>query len=268
MYKRILVPVDGSRFSEQILPHAAAIAGSTGAELMLFRGVEKEHERQQAAGEVGALAGALGAKSICVVTKDAAAAVVEEAGRVPATLVALCSHGRTGAMQAIFGSTALAILRACGAPVLVYRPESGPAAAAPKRIERIVLPLDGSEVSESMVAPAAALAKWLGAQIEVVSAVDPGAIASANVQAGDLSESSYVRACAQRIASERGVKATWEVLHGDPKEAIPAYVRDLGGGRLLAMTTHGRGALRSALAGSVAAACLREAGVPVFMKLP
>jgi nucleotide-binding universal stress UspA family protein len=37
---------------------------------------------------------------------------------------------------------------------------------------------------------------------------------------------------------------------------------------MLAMTTHGRSALQSALVGSVTAASLRDGGVPVFTRLP
>ncbi len=37
MYKRILVPLDGSRLAEQILPHAEALAGAFGATVVLLR---------------------------------------------------------------------------------------------------------------------------------------------------------------------------------------------------------------------------------------
>ncbi len=272
MYKRILVPVDGSQFSQQILPYVAAIARTTGAGLLVMRAVEKQQEQQEAAREVEGLAGAIGAQSACVVTHDPAGAIVAEAAQVPGTLIALCSHGRTGAMQAIFGSTALAILRASGSPLLVYRPDSVRPIAVPGQIERIVLPLDGSADSESMMAPAAALAKWLGARIDVVSVVDPSAEAAAEaaagMPAGDASESGYVRSHAEQITSQHGVKTSWEVLHGDPKKAIPSYVKGAGNGTLLAMTTHGRSGLRSVLAGSVTTACLNEVEVPVFTKLP
>ncbi|MFP5462602.1 MAG: universal stress protein [Gammaproteobacteria bacterium] len=266
MYKLILVPVDGSNFSEQVLPHAAAIARSTGAELLVLRAVSAEKDRAEAVRYVEALAGKLGARSACVVADDIPAAIVAEAARLPETLVALSSHGRTGAMQALFGSTALAILRASHAPLLVYRPDSVRPAAPAERIERIVLPLDGSAASESMIAPAAALAKWLGARIDVVNVVDPSAGSIA--PAGDASESGYVRSRADAITREHGVKTSWEVLHGDPKEAIPSFIRGLGAGAVLAMTTHGRSGLRSVLAGSVTAACLNEVDGLVFTKLP
>lgn len=264
MYKLILVPVDGSNFAEQILPHAAAIARSTGAQLLVMRAVTSQKEQPEAARYVESLAQGLGAQFSCVVADDIAAAIVAEAKRLPETLVALSSHGRTGAMQALFGSTALAILRASHAPLLVYRPDSVRPIAPAERIERIVLPLDGSPVSESMIAPAAGLAKWLGARIDVVNVVDP----SAGNLGGDASESSYAHARADAIARDHGVKTSWEVLHGDPREAIPNFVQGLGAGAVLAMTTHGRTGLRGVLAGSVTTACLNEVDGLVFTKLP
>jgi len=267
MYERILIPLDGSRFSEQILPYAAAMSRGTGVALQLLRIVEKPQEQADALAYVERVAAQFGARGECVVEGDLAGAIVAQAARVPGTLVALCSHGRTGAMQAMFGSTALAVLRASGAPLMVFRPESA-ATAAQDAIERVVLPLDGSPESESMIPHAAGLARWLRARLEVVSVVDPSVTPPADVPASDVGESNYVRTSAERIARDHGVRSTWEVLHGDPKEALPGFVHGRPGGTLLAMTTHGRSALQSALAGSVTAACLRKGGVPVYTKLP
>jgi nucleotide-binding universal stress UspA family protein len=50
-------------------------------------------------------------------------------------------------------------------------------------------------------------------------------------------------------------------------EVIPLFVRGLGDA-MLGMTTHGRTGLRGVVAGSVTARCLRNAGVPVFTRLP
>jgi nucleotide-binding universal stress UspA family protein len=37
MYKRVLVPLDGSKTAEGVLPHAQALAYSEGAEIVLLR---------------------------------------------------------------------------------------------------------------------------------------------------------------------------------------------------------------------------------------
>lgn len=268
MYKRILVPVDGSTFSEQLIAPAARVAGATGAALTLLRVVDKADEQEPARRYVDSLAGPLGASAICLPApaSGVAAAIRTEAQRVPGTLVAICSHGRSGAMQAIFGSVALEVLRGLGEPLVVFRPDpAGP--AAPSQVGRVVLPLDGSATSESIVPQAAALAKWLGARVVVVSVIDASLRLDATVASGDVQESGYVHGHARSITDRYGVPADWEVLHGDPKEEIPQFVRGLGDA-MLAMTTHGRTGLSSVVSGSVMAQCLRDAGVPVFTRLP
>ena len=80
-------------------------------------------------------------------------------------------------------------------------------------------------------------------------------------------ESAYVHRQASNIQRDHGMHVGWEVLHGDPQEAIPQFVRSLPNA-MLAMTTRGRSAVQSALLGSVTAAALREGGVPVYTRMP
>ncbi|HMO45578.1 MAG TPA: universal stress protein [Rubrivivax sp.] len=268
MYKRILVPVDGSGFSEQLLDPASAVAQATATELVLLRVVDGDDDPGHAAEYVEALAAPLGAKALSVRagTGGIAAAISAEAHRVPGTLVAMCSHGRSGVVKAMFGNVALSVLRELGEPLVVFRPRlHGP--AAPSKISRVVLPLDGSALSETIMDQAAVLAKWLGARLIVVSVIEASAQREASVAAGDVQEASYVRDKARDITSRHGVGTGWEVLHGDPKQAIPEFVRSLGGA-MLAMTTHGRTGLQGVITGSVTAQCLRDAEVPVFTRLP
>lgn len=266
MYRRILVPVDGSTFSEQLAAPSARLAKATGAELALLRVVDKADEFEAGRRYVDELAARLGGQALCTVAPGTgiAAAICAEAQRVPTTLVAICSHGRSGAMRAIFGSVALEVLRALNEPLVVFRPDSGH--PMPGKIGRVVLPLDGGPTSESIVPQAAAFAKWLGAKVVVVSVIEPSLHVDQSV-AGDIRESNYVQAQARQLAERHGVNVGWEVLHGDPKSAIPQFVRSLGDA-MLAMTTHGRTGLGSVLSGSVMAQCLRDTGVPVFTRLP
>ncbi|MBP9954006.1 MAG: universal stress protein, partial [Ottowia sp.] len=56
MYTRILVPVDGSSFSNQMLPLVGAIAQTTGARLALYRAVEKSDKLADVERELQAVA--------------------------------------------------------------------------------------------------------------------------------------------------------------------------------------------------------------------
>lgn len=268
MYARILVPLDGSDFSKRILPWVGLIATTTGVPVTFYRAVDKGG-KGAAEEELRALADANHAQAICAeVTGGAAGAILEEAARTPGTLVAMSSHGRTGALRALLGSTALDVLRTGGNPILVYRPVPPvPGSSAVAAITRIIVPLDGSPLSESIIPEAIQLARWLKARVVVVSVIDPATAGESDVAVGDVVESGYVHTHAARITAEHGIDAGWEVLHGDPQQAIPQFVRSYPQS-MLAMTTRGRSALQSALVGSVTAAALRDSGVPVYTRLP
>jgi nucleotide-binding universal stress UspA family protein len=268
MYERILVPVDGSEFAEQMIPYAAALSRKTGAKLALLRIVSDASEQDQGRRQVGERAASIDAEALCVVAKgDVAPAIRAEANKTPGTLVAMSSHGRSGAAEAIFGSVALDLIRSAKQPVVVYRPQGASAGLPIGKIGRVVLPLDGSPESESMIGDAVAFAKWIGARIIVVSVLDPTMRLDPGIPPSDVQESSYVHGRARDIAQKYGMEAGWEVLHGDPKLAIPSFVQSLGDA-MLAMTTHGRSALKTVVAGSVTAACLRDSGVPVLTRIP
>ena len=269
MYKRILVAVDGSLFSEQILPYVGWIKGKTGVELAVLRVVDRDDEVASGQAAVDALAAALPAAAICRVKSGSVTeTILEEAARVPGTLVAITSHGRSGILRAILGSTALDVLRTGKAPIFVFRPQESDAQPGAGAIERIVVPLDGGELSESMLPLAGELARWIGARVVVVSVFDPSAAESPpDIPVSDVMESSYVHAQATQLADRYGIGTGWEILHGDPEEAIPSFVRGLPN-TMLAMATRGRSALQSALVGSVTAASLRVAGAPVFTRMP
>src|SRR6266508_2859963 len=72
---------------------------------------------------------------------------------------------------------------------------------------------------------------------------------------------------AAAIKQTHGIDADWEVLHGDPADAICRYLKGMPD-TLLAMTTHARSALERAVLGSVAGYCVRHAGVPLLLYWP
>lgn len=274
MYKRLLVAIDGSDVAESILPYALGISGATGAKLSLVRVVDDDAERAKASGPLDALAARLKAEARCVSADgDVAAALVAEAARVPDTLVAMTTHGRSGVLGAVLGSVAMKVLRGGHAPVVLYRPPEHAGSVdpgTPIRITRVVAAMDGTPVAESIGTQAGELARWLGARLVVISVIGSRAQASAaGAPVGDLSESSYVRTRAGDLGKKYGVEYSWEVLHGDePDKAIADFVgKDRG--TMLAMVTRANTApVSAAFLGSVTTGCLRRAGVPILIRLP
>jgi nucleotide-binding universal stress UspA family protein len=268
--RRILVPLDGSAFSEEILPFATGIASATGAALTLLRVADEEREIPEARAYVKALVRDLGAEGKVSLTRtDVTTAILEEAGREPRALVAMTSHGRTGLLDALLGSVALSVVRKSGRPVLVYRPpgNSNGRLGRDVKIDRVVLPLDGSAFSESIIPEAVEMATALNARLVLVHVVSEDVKVPPDIPAGDVLESSYIHSRAEAIEDTYGVRLDWDVLHGDPADSICRYLegeRDT----ILAMSSHSSNGFKRMLFGSVTSECLRRSGSPMLVLQP
>ena len=146
MYKRILVPYDGSPTSTRGLDEAIAFARSSGGSLRLVHMIDelsfvtgfetypayassvlpfmKENaERLLAEGKARAAAQGVQADSVLAdnLTQRLSDFVADEARRWNADLVVLGTHGRRGVGRALLGSDAEQILRTAPVPVLLVR---------------------------------------------------------------------------------------------------------------------------------------------------
>jgi nucleotide-binding universal stress UspA family protein len=155
VYKRVLVPLDGSDVAEAILPFVEHLAGPLDAEILLFRAVAP-----LSPGEVMASAGVVVPDTLALREVDAKRYLVEVERRLSkkglhvrsrtafgppadeilaavqiarADLIAMTTHGRSGLLRALFGSVAEAVLRNSPVPVLLIRMTAKPTAAMEKR---------------------------------------------------------------------------------------------------------------------------------------
>ncbi|MGB6099661.1 MAG: universal stress protein [Comamonas sp.] len=272
MYTRILVPLDGSRYSEEILPYASGLAAVSNAELVLLRVVDRFPPDADPAEYVKRLATAYGARALCLPGfDDVADAILDEAYREPQTLVAMTSRGRSGLLELALGSVAQRVLRGAKSAVLVYHPSgSRDTQRWPRRLQRVILPLASDDPDHGMADEAAQFAHWIGAELEVVSVIEPLSEAvRAQVPESDFAilESGFVHTTAEKLAKAHDVRINWDTLHGDPVEAIVGCVAGQRAS-ILAMHTRRKNALEAAFLGSVTTGCLHRAGVPILMRSP
>jgi nucleotide-binding universal stress UspA family protein len=160
--------------------------------------------------------------------------------------------------------TAQEIIRSCGVPVLLARPEMD---VLP--IRRVLVALDGSPFSEEAVAPAVDLARATGARVALLEVVTRHSalvrlLHPAERTAGSAERA--LRAVAERIPPELGPVETRVLEHASAPGGILAEAR--GGADVVVMATHGRGGLRRMLLGSVAETVVRSAPVPVLVFRP
>lgn len=142
--KRIMVPVDGSEFANQILTMACDLAKQANAEVMLLRAVRPQLELSLdgyvEVGDIEAAQEALAQAELETQASEvrktgarvsamarigyAAEAIVDEAITVPGTLIAMTTHGRSGLSRWALGSVADKVLHASTVPLLLIRPDA------------------------------------------------------------------------------------------------------------------------------------------------
>ena len=147
MYESILVPLDGSERSEQILPHAAELAEKFGTKLLLLQVITpiyhmeslerpgyaqviledvremktsastylKSHKLRLNEQGIGA--------EFRVVEGQPVEAILAVADEANVDMIAMSSHGRTGLPRVFYGSVAAGILHGTNRPLLLIRSE-------------------------------------------------------------------------------------------------------------------------------------------------
>lgn len=143
-FKRILVPLDGSKLATTALSPAVELARGAAAELILLRAVEQHPQyvslllmrRNQATAELDALVADITPQVavtpvVAADYSDTAEAIVEEAARRQADLVVMATHGYGGVRRWMLGSVADKVLQAAPVPLLLIRPSTDAAAGVP-----------------------------------------------------------------------------------------------------------------------------------------
>jgi nucleotide-binding universal stress UspA family protein len=143
VYKRALVPLDGSPLAEAVLPFLRQIAGPIDMEVILLRVVrpepvgaieeprpalirEPEPRLVDAQEYLAPIAADLRNRGVRVDARVRAGRPAEEilaVGReADADLIAMSTHGRSGFGRFVFGSVAEAVVHRAGVPVLLLKP--------------------------------------------------------------------------------------------------------------------------------------------------
>jgi nucleotide-binding universal stress UspA family protein len=190
-FARILVPLDGSRLAESVLPAARSLAQRLGAGLLLLHVLERDpptdvhgephlRDAQEAFTYLERQAEQLRREGIAVESHvherpvdDVAPAVDRHAHEFDADLIAMCAHGRTNLRQRLLGTIAERILRGGSVPILlrtVRRP-----AVPDFDLRSMLVPIDFGHDVEAAVAATRTLARAYGAAVTLLAALEPPA---------------------------------------------------------------------------------------------
>ena len=299
MLEHILVPLDSSKLSEQILPYLGHIVKSVHSRMTLLHVVDTEalprlpgnkyqelteqlleREKDLARRYLSALRDRIGANeeavSCEVIPGSPAEAIVSFAHSQGINLIAMTTHGRSGLNRWFMGSVADKVLHAATVPLLLFRPQNGNAPQVPQ-IQTILLPLDGSPLAESASPMAEFLAKSLALKVLVARAVptyvfpfgdpytfDGSAYTAELLELATKDAADYLDKTVDGLRL-KGLKAErCLLLQGD----IAGQLIDLTGRTtnvLVVMSTRGRSGLGRWVLGSVADRVVRGSGCPVLL---
>jgi nucleotide-binding universal stress UspA family protein len=192
MFKRIIVPLDGSNRAERAIPVAARIARASEGSIILlqvvtipleigsqviplsgFSSTTLDTDINVATNYLAAVARSDELDGISlkmkVLTGSAAQKILDAVEEEQADLVVMCSHGATGIKRIMPGSVAQKVARHSTVPVLVLRQDgsvpvsSYPDHLRPLRAVMAIVALDGSALAEAALMPAASLVMALAA---------------------------------------------------------------------------------------------------------
>lgn len=181
-------------------------------------------------------------------------------------LVVMGTHGRRGVRNALLGTTTERVVRLARVPVLTVRSGAAPRSA----FSRILVPVDFSEASRSLIAHARHVAAAWEASLDVLYVVeDPRFPAFFRVDAHRAALPTLLlraREALQAFAEATegpDVPMRYHALTGDPASSIVAFAETQHADVIL-LATHGWTSLKWFTLGSVAEAVMRTAPCPVL----
>ena len=294
--QQIIVPLDGSEFSEQALGCAHALASRTGARLHLVK--VQAPDPLTAEGFFFDVQSDMAARIADQSYLDRIAAQQDNVsvvtallrGRVVDALAAYCigsdidlvvmtTHGRGGLSRAWLGSVADELVRRISIPLMLLRPSpKAPMCGTGFNLDHILIPLDRSEESERAIDPALELGQLTGAHYTLVEVVPPLALVPVpeampfTMQQTEHDElrtraAAYLNTVAERLRAQGHQVETAVVIQpqcaaGILEQAVSTEAS------LIAMATHGRSGFQRLALGSVADKVLRGTTVPLLLLRP
>ena len=308
MYSKVIVPLDGSDLAEQALPYAELVAASLSAPVELAQAydilppsllgahgaqvvaqlnagarrraeasLEPARQRLEAAGHSVSVAAQRG---------PAADTIVAQAGTDPTALVVMCTHGRGGISRWVMGSVTDKVLHTIPNPMLIVRASvTGPASPGTS-LRSVIVPLDGSALSELAIPHAVSVAAALSARVTILRITPTGdhyrqQLTAVTAEMGAIPDfdpgspedltaedaanaSAYLSDVSNRMAIDHAHGVVGEHVVSD-NVAQSVIERATNEPSLVVMTTHGRSGVGRMVLGSVTDRVIRHSNVPVLV---
>jgi nucleotide-binding universal stress UspA family protein len=307
LYRRILVPLDGSELAEIALPYAQEMAIHLGSEVILINvrapaeNPNKPEHRVYISKMVAATeqnikkspalppgekvkveSAIIGSTGLLI---HPAEEIVDYAEKENISLIVMATHGRTGIRRWTLGSTANKVARASKCPVLLIRANT----AVPESVhlDKILVPLDGSKPSEVVLPYIENLAAKLKTKVSLLNVIEhayhiypyaevPGYYGSTGIIQVPYTEEEVkpLKEMAEKYVKSvsdklitGGIETSYEVRVGSAGEEIIKAEEEMHPD-MVAMSTYGHSGFGRWDHGSVADKVLHAGNTPLLLVRP
>jgi len=284
MWKKILVPLDGSDLAELALPYAEELANAFKSEIILLHVSEPSESRYWHMHELYMKEVADRMKerfkrvSPVVVSGKPAEEIISYADKNKVGVIVITSHGRSGVLSWATGSIASKLLQGVDVPLLLVR------AAKPKRkvtrqvlLSRILLPLDGSEAGEAAVGYIGEMMSRMESDVTLFGVISSGqhirSVGSLDyihyppeqLEMFKKEAEEYLDGVYRRLKRRKGtVKVTIKVGVVDVGQEILKFAEEKEVS-LIAISSHGHSGIEKWVFGSIANKVVHNSRSPVLV---
>ncbi|MBI4526035.1 MAG: universal stress protein [Deltaproteobacteria bacterium] len=295
MHTRMLVPLDGSKVAEQVLPYARFLAKALAIPVELLEVIDSEtitllsnpkqgHEAETVVSArmesnsrsyLEAIARSFEGVSVkCFVARGKPEElIIDKAAADKETLIAMSTHGRSGIQRWLLGSVADKVIRGATNHVLLIRASDEGKTDGEAVLNSAIVPLDGSPLAEKVLPYVEDLARKMKLKVILIRAyaLPPAVtgdeygtyteelIGKLEAEAGD-----YLAAKVKEI-KRRGIENVSSVVDlGYGAAEIITLARKTPD-NLIAMCTHGRSGIKRWVLGSVTERVVLHSGDPVLI---
>ena len=291
MYRKILVPLDGSNAAEIVIPYVEELAAKLAAEVIVVSVYESPDDMshlhryylQRMVDQIQSQINEFEpAKTIKIQSEvlqgKPAQQLLRFADATNVSLIAMASYGSSGRETKLLGNIAVKVLWSTTKPVLLIRTPANEVALKQKRlIKKILVPLDGSKTGETIIECAEVLAKALDAELVLLQVLEPlrivagfESVALSSIPQGEESIKASARAYlgnVEKPLKQKGIKTSVEIVWGSAAERIIEYTES-NNIDLITISSHGRSGVGRWVLGSVTEKVLEAGDIPVLVARP
>jgi nucleotide-binding universal stress UspA family protein len=295
MFNHLLVPLDGSRLAESVLPYTAALAGRFKATVTLLHVIEK-NAPERVHGEthlrtadqaliylraVSAHAFPKGLIVRCHVhespVRKIAKSIVAHEKEFNHDLIILCTHGRGSTSRLLVGSVAQRVIGRGSKPVLIVHPPKSKK-IVPFVCRSILVPIDGNPEHDRALTAARSFASAFRAALHLLMVIRTAGTVSGKwsqvfrllpgatfhmLEMAVTDAEAYLGRLKSSL-EKSGFTVTANVSRGKPADAIRQAAQDLSV-ELIVLGTHGRFGMDAFWSGSVASQVCGRCDQPLLL---